>query len=74
MEMDWPSTFRADLSNVILVGDAYEDHWLEVISVHDGSAKTIFSGLGYYLQGFVAATVTAMLPSPAPAKVRGTRS
>jgi hypothetical protein len=35
--------------DVILVGDAYEDHWLEVISVHNGSAKTIFSGLGYYL-------------------------
>jgi hypothetical protein len=35
--------------DVILQGDAYEDHWFEVISVHDGSAKTIFSGLGYYL-------------------------
>jgi hypothetical protein len=35
--------------DVILVGDAYEDHWLEVISVDGGSAKTIFSGLGYYL-------------------------
>ena len=35
--------------DVILVGDAYEDHWLEVISVHNDSAKTIFSGLGYYL-------------------------
>jgi hypothetical protein len=35
--------------DVILVGDAYEDHWLEVVSVHNGSAKTIFSGLGYYL-------------------------
>jgi hypothetical protein len=35
--------------DVILVGDAYEDHWLEVISFHNGSAKTIFSGLGYYL-------------------------
>ena len=35
--------------DVILVGDAYEDHWLEVISVHNGSAETIFSGLGYYL-------------------------
>jgi hypothetical protein len=35
--------------DVILVGDAYEDHWLEVISVHDGAIKTIFSGLGYYL-------------------------
>jgi hypothetical protein len=35
--------------DIILVGDAYEDHWLEVISVQNGSAKTIFSGLGYYL-------------------------
>jgi hypothetical protein len=35
--------------DVILEGDAYEDHWLEVISVHDGAIKTIFSGLGYYL-------------------------
>ena len=34
---------------VILEGDAYEDHWLEVVSVHDGSIRTIFSGLGYYL-------------------------
>jgi len=35
--------------DIILVGDAYEDHWLEVISVQNSSAKTIFSGLGYYL-------------------------
>ncbi len=35
--------------DVVLEGDAYENHWLEVISVHDGSAKTVFSGLGYYL-------------------------
>jgi hypothetical protein len=35
--------------DVILAGDAYEDHWLEVIRVQTGSAKTIFSGLGYYL-------------------------
>jgi len=35
--------------DVILIGDAYEDHWLEVVSVRNGSAKTIFSGLGYYL-------------------------
>jgi len=34
---------------VILEGDAYEDHWLEVDSVQDGSSRTIFSGLGYYL-------------------------
>jgi len=34
---------------VILEGDAYEDHWFEVDSVQDGSCHTIFSGLGYYL-------------------------
>jgi hypothetical protein len=34
---------------VILEGDAYEDHWLEVESIQDGSSRTIFSGLGYYL-------------------------
>ncbi len=51
---DWTPLDIADTRgdghvDVILVGDAYEDHWLEVISVHNGSAKTIFSGLGYYL-------------------------
>ena len=35
--------------DVILEGDAYENHWLEVVSVRDGAAETIFSGLGYYL-------------------------
>jgi hypothetical protein len=34
---------------IILEGDAYEDHWLEVDGMKDGSFKTIFSGLGYYL-------------------------
>lgn len=34
---------------VILHGDAYENHWLEVVSMRSGAAKTIFSGLGYYL-------------------------
>jgi hypothetical protein len=34
---------------VILRADAYENHWLEVVSVRDGSPKTIYSGLGYYL-------------------------
>jgi hypothetical protein len=34
---------------VILEGNAYEDHWLEVVSLRNGSPKTIFSGLGYYL-------------------------
>lgn len=36
--------------DIILEGDAYEDHWLEVISFSSsGSPYTIFSGLGYYL-------------------------
>jgi hypothetical protein len=35
--------------DVILQGDAYEDHWLEVVSMRNGSPKTVFSGLGYYL-------------------------
>ena len=34
---------------VVLQGDAYEDHWYEVVGIRDGSFKTIFSGLGYYL-------------------------
>jgi len=34
---------------VILEGDAYEDHWIEVVGMRDGSFKTIYSGLGYYL-------------------------
>jgi hypothetical protein len=36
-------------TDVILQGDAYEDHWLEVVSVGQGSSRTVFSGLGYYL-------------------------
>ena len=35
--------------DISLEGDAYEDQWLEVVSVHDGAIQTIFSGLGYYL-------------------------
>jgi hypothetical protein len=51
---DWTLLDLADTRGdgqveVILVGDAYEDHWLEVISIRNASAKTIFSGLGYYL-------------------------
>ena len=34
---------------VILEGDAYEDQWIEVVGMNDGSFKTIFSGLGNYL-------------------------
>jgi len=35
--------------DVILRGDAYENHWLEVHSLQNGKFKKIFSGLGYYL-------------------------
>lgn len=35
--------------DVILEGDAYENHWFEVVSLRNGSPNTIYSGLGYYL-------------------------
>jgi len=35
--------------DVILEGDAYEDHWLEVVSLKHGQPQTVFSGLGYWL-------------------------
>jgi len=34
---------------VVLEGDAYEDHWIEVVSLQNGAFRTVFSGLGYYL-------------------------
>lgn len=34
---------------IILQGDAYENHWLEVDQMQSGSFRKIFSGLGYYL-------------------------
>jgi hypothetical protein len=34
---------------IILEGDAHEDHWLEVDQLQGGSFRKIFSGLGYYL-------------------------
>jgi hypothetical protein len=50
----WTPLDLADVSadgqtDVILEGDAYEDHWIEVVAMKDGLFKTIFSGLGYYL-------------------------
>jgi hypothetical protein len=33
----------------VLEGDAYEDHWLEVIQIANGKPRTVFSGLGYGL-------------------------
>jgi hypothetical protein len=35
--------------DIILAGEAYENHWIEVDSLENGEPKTIFSGLGYYL-------------------------
>jgi hypothetical protein len=34
---------------IILEGDAYQDHWFEVDQMQGGSFRKIFSGLGYYL-------------------------
>ncbi len=35
---------------IVLEGDAYEDHWFEVVAIDDKlEVKTLFSGLGYYL-------------------------
>jgi hypothetical protein len=35
--------------DVILEADSYENHWIEVDRVQDGSSHTVFSGLGYFL-------------------------
>jgi hypothetical protein len=35
--------------DVVFKADNYENHWLEVDSIRNGSAKKIYSGLGYYL-------------------------
>lgn len=50
----WATVDIADVEgagrdDIILEGDAYEDHWLQVVRVQDGAARIIFSGLGYYL-------------------------
>ncbi len=34
---------------IILEGDAYENHWFEVDKMQDGSFRKIYAGLGYYL-------------------------
>lgn len=34
---------------IILEGDTYENHWLEVDKMQNGSFRAVFSGLGYYL-------------------------
>jgi hypothetical protein len=47
--MDIADVDGAGREDIVLEGDAYENHWLEVISVRDGSSKTVFSGMGYYL-------------------------
>jgi hypothetical protein len=35
--------------DIILRGIGYEGDWLEVVSLQQGSPKTVFSGLGYGL-------------------------
>ena len=47
--LDLADTSGSGKVDVVLVGDAYENHWIEVIRVSDDAARTIFSGLGYYL-------------------------
>jgi hypothetical protein len=37
------------LPDVVMQGDAYENHWHEAYSIRSGSPHMIFSGLGYYL-------------------------
>lgn len=34
---------------IIMEGDAYQDHWFEVDKLQNGSFRKIYSGLGYYL-------------------------
>ncbi len=34
---------------IILEGNAYEDHWLEVDQMQNSSFRKVFSGIGYYL-------------------------
>jgi hypothetical protein len=47
--LDVADVYSDGNEEIVLEGDEYENHWLEVVSVRDGTAKTIFSGLGYYL-------------------------
>ncbi len=35
--------------DIILRGDAYEDHWLEVFRLENGVWKIAYAGLGYWL-------------------------
>lgn len=50
----WSAVDIADVNGdghmeIILEGDAYENHWYEVYGNQRGTFKMIFSGLGYYL-------------------------
>lgn len=47
--LDLADVNRDGQTEVILEGDAYENHWIEVVGTKDGLFRTIFSGLGYYL-------------------------
>jgi hypothetical protein len=50
----WSPVDLADVNadgqtDIILEGDAYEERWVEVVDIKDGSLRTIFSGLRYDL-------------------------
>jgi hypothetical protein len=47
--LDVADIYKDGQVEIILEGDAYEDHWMEVVGMKDSSLKTVFSGLGYYL-------------------------
>jgi hypothetical protein len=47
--IDFVDEYGAGHTAIVFKADAYEDHWLEVVRVENSIARTIFSGLGYYL-------------------------
>jgi hypothetical protein len=48
--LDITDVFGNGTIEFVLQADAYENHWLEMVAPDsEGSFKTIFAGLGYYL-------------------------